>query len=104
LPRRGASRPRPDPRELWPAGTVTFAGWHSGGWGYLVTINHGKGFRSMSAHLSHIDVAVGQRVSVGMRIGSVGSTGHSSGPHLHFELRLNDASVDPTPALSLVHH
>lgn len=82
------------------SGTVTFAGWHPGGWGYLVTIKHGKGLRSMSAHLSHVDVTVGQRVALGTQIGTVGSTGNSGGPHLHFELRLKDAAVDPTRTLS----
>ena len=81
------------------AGRVTFAGWHPGGWGYLVTIAHGYGLRSMAAHLSRVDVRVGQRVAAGAQIGLVGSTGHSSGPHLHFELRLRGAAIDPLTAL-----
>lgn len=81
------------------SGRVTFAGWHPAGWGYLVTIAHGNRLRSMSAHLSRITVSVGDRVSRGVRIGAVGSSGNSSGPHLHFELRFNGAAVDPLTAL-----
>jgi peptidoglycan hydrolase-like protein with peptidoglycan-binding domain len=81
------------------AGRVTFAGWHPGGWGFLVSIAHGRGVRSMSAHLSRIDVKVGQRVAAGETIGAVGSSGNSTGPHLHFELRLRGAAVDPLTAI-----
>jgi murein DD-endopeptidase MepM/ murein hydrolase activator NlpD len=80
-------------------GRVTFAGWHPAGWGYLVTIAHGHGLRTMSAHLSRIDVKVGRRVTVGETIGTVGSSGNSTGPHLHFELRLRGAAINPLPAL-----
>jgi biotin carboxyl carrier protein len=81
------------------AGTVTYAGWHPGGWGFLVSIAHGGGVRSMSAHLSRVDVKVGQRVRAGETIGGVGSSGISSGPHLHFEARLRGAAFDPLPSL-----
>jgi murein DD-endopeptidase MepM/ murein hydrolase activator NlpD len=69
-----------------------------GGWGYLVSIAHGNGVRTMYAHLSRIDVRVGARVGAGHQIGLVGSTGHSTGPHLHFEVRVRGAAVDPLPA------
>ncbi len=81
------------------AGEVVYAGWHDGGWGYLVTIAHGSGVRTMYAHLSGIDVALGQRVTAGTAIGRVGSTGHSTGPHLHFEVRLRAAAIDPATAI-----
>jgi peptidoglycan hydrolase-like protein with peptidoglycan-binding domain len=80
------------------AGRVTFAGWHPGGWGFLVSVAHGKGVRSMSAHLLRVDVRVGERVAAGQMIGALGSSGNSTGPHLHFELRLRGAAVDPLPA------
>jgi murein DD-endopeptidase MepM/ murein hydrolase activator NlpD len=81
------------------SGRVTFAGWHPAGWGFLVSIAHGRGVRSMSAHLSRIYVKVGQRVASGQLIGAVGSSGNSTGPHLHFELRLRGAAFDPLTAI-----
>jgi peptidoglycan hydrolase-like protein with peptidoglycan-binding domain len=81
-------------------GTVAYAGPTFGGYGNLVTIAHGHGVRTMYAHLSRIDVHVGQRVEAGARVGLVGSTGLSTGPHLHFEVRLRGAAVDPLPALA----
>lgn len=80
------------------AGHVTYAAWHPGGWGNLVTVAHGGGLRTMSAHLSRIDVKVGDRVEAGSQLGLVGATGISTGPHLHFEARLRGAAVDPLPA------
>lgn len=80
-------------------GKVTYAGWHPGGWGFLVSIAHGRGVRSMSAHLSRVDVKVGERVRAGQPIGAVGSSGNSTGPHLHFEVRLRGAALDPLTAL-----
>lgn len=81
------------------AGRVAYAAWHPGGWGYLVTIAHGSGLRTMNAHLSRVDVRVGQRVEVGTQLGAVGSSGNASGPHLHLEARLRGAAVDPRPSL-----
>jgi peptidoglycan hydrolase-like protein with peptidoglycan-binding domain len=81
------------------SGQVVWAGARHGGWGLLVTIAHGKGVRTMYAHLSRVDVRVGERVRVGARVGRVGRTGDASGPHLHFEVRLRGAAVDPLPAL-----
>jgi murein DD-endopeptidase MepM/ murein hydrolase activator NlpD len=79
------------------AGRVTYAGWRPGGWGYLVTVAHGAGLRTMSAHLSRVDVKVGDLVETGSQLGLVGSSGHATGPHLHFEARLRGAAVDPLP-------
>jgi peptidoglycan hydrolase-like protein with peptidoglycan-binding domain len=81
------------------AGRITYAGWHPGGWGNVVTVAHGSGLRTMSAHLSRVDVKVGDVVEAGTRLGLVGATGHATGPHLHFEARLRGAAVDPLPAL-----
>jgi murein DD-endopeptidase MepM/ murein hydrolase activator NlpD len=76
-------------------GCVTAAGYFAGGYGNLVVIQHRLGMTSLYAHLSRIDVRVGQCVVAGNRVGLVGSTGFSTGPHLHFELRLRGAVVDP---------
>jgi murein DD-endopeptidase MepM/ murein hydrolase activator NlpD len=67
-------------------GQVTFAGWNDGGYGYLVEITHPDGSRSLYAHQSRILVQVGEEVSQGQQIGQMGSTGRSTGPHLHFEI------------------
>jgi murein DD-endopeptidase MepM/ murein hydrolase activator NlpD len=67
-------------------GTVTFSGWHSGGYGYLVTITHPDGSRSLYAHSSRLLVSEGQEVEQGQQIALMGSTGRSTGPHLHFEI------------------
>jgi hypothetical protein len=80
-------------------GRVRFAGWDSGGYGYLVSIAHGRGVRTMYAHLSRVHVRRGRRVRRGQLVGRVGSSGHSTGPHLHFEVRLRGAAVDPLSAL-----
>lgn len=79
-------------------GRVTYAGWSAGGWGYLVTVAHGNGVRTMYAHLSRVGVRVGQRVASGQRLGRLGASGHATGPHLHFEVRLRGAAVDPLSA------
>jgi peptidoglycan hydrolase-like protein with peptidoglycan-binding domain len=81
------------------AGRVVLAGATAGGYGYLVKLAHGRGVVSWYAHLSRVDVVAGQWVERGARVGLVGSTGHSTGPHLHFEVRLRGAAVDPLPAL-----
>ena len=81
------------------AGRVAWAGFRAGGWGLLVTIAHRDGVRTMYAHLSRIDVHVGQRVAVGSRIGRVGATGEATGPHVHFEVRVRGAAVDPLSGL-----
>lgn len=81
------------------AGRVALAGWNSGGYGWLIVIDHGGGVSSWYAHLSHIDVAAGERVARGSRIGRVGATGRATGPHLHLEVRLRGATTDPLLAL-----
>jgi murein DD-endopeptidase MepM/ murein hydrolase activator NlpD len=80
------------------SGTVVWAGWDDG-WGLLVTVSHGRGERTMYAHLSRIDVRVGVWLGQGVRVGLVGASGHATGPHLHFEVRVRGASVDPLRAL-----
>jgi murein DD-endopeptidase MepM/ murein hydrolase activator NlpD len=81
------------------AGRVTFAGFHNGGFGWLVVVAHGNGLRTLYAHLSVVNTTVGTRVAAGTAIGLVGSSGHSTGPHLHFEARHRGLSVDPLPGL-----
>jgi lysozyme family protein len=81
------------------SGTVVFAGRYAGGWGKLVVVRHSSGVRSWYAHLSRIAVRKGQRVSTGTRVGRIGATGEADGPHLHFEVRVRNASVDPLTAL-----
>jgi murein DD-endopeptidase MepM/ murein hydrolase activator NlpD len=76
------------------AGTVIYAGW-LGGYGNLTVIDHGGGLSTAYGHQSSIGVSVGQHVEQGEIIGNVGSTGHSTGPHLHFEVRVNGQAVDP---------
>ena len=80
-------------------GTVISAGWNSGGYGNLIVIQHRLGFQTWYAHLSAVHVRAGQGVGGGTRIGSVGSTGASTGPHLHFEVRRNGTPIDPAPYL-----
>jgi peptidoglycan hydrolase-like protein with peptidoglycan-binding domain len=80
-------------------GCVSSAGWDSGGYGNLVVISHRLGMTSWYAHLNRITVKPGACVVAGTPIGTVGSTGHSTGPHLHFELRLRGAPVDPLTGL-----
>jgi hypothetical protein len=81
------------------AGRVIFAAYDRGGYGNLIEVAHGGGVVSMYAHLSGFSVRVGQSVATGTRVGRVGSTGEATGPHLHFEVRVRGAAVDPVPAL-----
>jgi murein DD-endopeptidase MepM/ murein hydrolase activator NlpD len=77
------------------SGVVSGAGWNPGGYGRLVVIRHGYGVRTFYAHLGGIRVRIGQRVRGGARIGSVGATGNATGPHLHFEVRVHGAAINP---------
>jgi murein DD-endopeptidase MepM/ murein hydrolase activator NlpD len=76
------------------AGTVTEAG-NSGGYGLMVEIDHGNGLTTRYAHLSSISVKAGDRVAVGAVVGHVGTTGRSTGPHLHYEVRVDGEALDP---------
>ena len=76
------------------AGVVIVAGW-MGGYGNLVVVDHGGGIATAYAHNSGFAVSVGQGVAAGQVVAYSGSTGHSSGPHVHFEVRVNGSAVDP---------
>lgn len=76
-------------------GTVTYAGWNVYGYGNLIVVNHGNGYETFYAHLSSINVSPGQIVYQGNLIGLSGNTGNSSGPHIHFEIRLYGNQDDP---------
>jgi peptidoglycan hydrolase-like protein with peptidoglycan-binding domain len=80
-------------------GVVEFAGWNTGGYGNLVVVRHRLGYATWYAHMSRIAVSAGQSVTGGTTLGYVGTTGHSTGPHLHFELRRNAVPIDPYPYL-----
>ncbi|MCJ7566181.1 MAG: M23 family metallopeptidase [Anaerolineales bacterium] len=82
---------------LWAAdgGVVVFAGWSTVGYGNMVMIDHGNGWQTVYGHLSQVDVVCGQSLSQGQNIGLAGSTGNSTGPHLHFETRFQDGFVNP---------
>ena len=75
-------------------GKVVLAEWY-GGYGNCIMIDHGNGYKTLYGHLSSIGVSEGQSVSQGAVIGAVGSTGNSTGPHLHFEVYANDSRIDP---------
>jgi len=79
-------------------GVVTVAG-RSGDWGRLVVIEHGGGWETRYAHLSHIRVERGERVARGQEIGTVGRSGNATGDHLHYEVRHADQPLDPWPTL-----
>lgn len=81
------------------SGTISLARWY-GGYGYAVKINHGNGFTTLYGHNSKLLVSPGQRVSAGQRISLMGSTGDSTGPHLHFETHVNGSPVDPVPFMA----
>jgi murein DD-endopeptidase MepM/ murein hydrolase activator NlpD len=76
-------------------GIVTFAGWDNSGYGYMVMLDHGNGFSTLYAHLSQYFVDAGQTVARGQTIAAMGSSGRSTGPHTHFEVRYNGAPQNP---------
>src|SRR5215216_3482112 len=81
------------------AGVVVYAGWNNYGYGNMIMVDHGNDFQSLYAHLSGINVTCGQSVGQGELIGAIGTTGHSSGPHLHFEIRSLSSFVNPHDVL-----
>jgi murein DD-endopeptidase MepM/ murein hydrolase activator NlpD len=83
-----------EPVRVTATGTVTAAGW-SGGYGRMVEVDHGSGFVTRYGHLSAIEVKVGQVLKIGQTVGRLGSTGRSTGPHLHYETRVDGEAVDP---------
>ncbi len=88
---------------IWAAasGVVQFAGWNNGGYGYMIDILHPSGTVTRYAHMSALYVKAGQRVQQGQVIGAIGSTGYSTGPHLHFEVRPNGGiAVNPMTYLA----
>jgi murein DD-endopeptidase MepM/ murein hydrolase activator NlpD len=83
-----------EPVRATASGTVTAAGW-SGGYGRMVEVEHANGVSTRYGHLSEIDVKVGQPIKIGQVVGRLGSTGRSTGPHLHYETRVDGEAVDP---------
>jgi murein DD-endopeptidase MepM/ murein hydrolase activator NlpD len=83
-----------EPVRVTAAGTVSKAGW-MGGYGNLVEVDHGNGLSTRYGHLSAIDVKVGQAVRTGQAVGKLGSTGRSTGPHIHYETRVDGDAVNP---------
>ncbi|MEP0806165.1 MAG: peptidoglycan DD-metalloendopeptidase family protein [Chloroflexota bacterium] len=81
------------------AGVVVYAGWNNYGYGNMIMVDHGRGFQSLYAHLSALNVVCGQSVGQGDVIGAIGTTGRSSGPHLHFEIRASSSFVNPWDVL-----
>lgn len=84
----------------WKSGTVTLSSW-AGGYGNCILVKHSDGTTSRYAHLSSYNCSVGDKVAAGELIGYVGSTGNSTGPHLHFEVIINGSTVNPAPYLGL---
>ena len=81
-------------------GVVEFAGLR-GGFGNCIMLKHGNGFETLYGHLSKILVTVGQKIEIGQQIGNIGSTGRSTGPHLHYEVHKNGEKIDPKNFLTL---
>ncbi len=88
--------PRGAPVRAAGSGRVVFAGWRDDGCGNTVVVRHGAEFRTEYCHLASIDVAAGDRVGAGQRLGGIGSTGRSTGNHLHWTARLGGRAFDPT--------
>ncbi|MBT2617328.1 MULTISPECIES: peptidoglycan DD-metalloendopeptidase family protein [unclassified Bacillus (in: firmicutes)] len=98
---KGIDIARPATRTITAAdhGIIEIAG-NSGGYGNKITINHNNGYKTVYAHLDSIDVKAGQKIEKGMKIGMMGSTGHSTGVHLHFEIYKNGSLVNPLNYIS----
>ncbi|MGG0410961.1 peptidoglycan DD-metalloendopeptidase family protein [Peribacillus simplex] len=98
---KGIDIARPTTRTITAAdhGIIESAG-NSGGYGNKITINHNNGYKTVYAHLDSIDVTAGQKIEKGMKIGMMGSTGHSTGVHLHFEIYKNGSLVNPLNFIS----
>jgi murein DD-endopeptidase MepM/ murein hydrolase activator NlpD len=88
-----------DPIHATAAGTVTAAGW-TGGYGKMVEIDHGNGLSTRYGHLSQIEVTIGDKIRIGQIVGRLGSTGRSTGPHVHYETRIDGEPVDPQKFLN----
>jgi murein DD-endopeptidase MepM/ murein hydrolase activator NlpD len=88
-----------DPIQATANGVVTVAGW-SAGYGKTVEVDHGNGLATRYGHMSEIEVKVGQQIRIGQVLGKVGNTGRSTGPHLHYETRVDGEAVDPQRFLS----
>ena len=84
-------------------GKVSFAG-VKGGYGRVVEIDHGSGFRTLYAHMNSINVKLGQELAIGHKVGTMGSTGRSTGPHLHYEIYFRGKSYDPIKFLRAGKH
>lgn len=97
------SAPHGAPIHAAAAGTVTFSGWKSG-YGKVVEISHASGMITRYAHMSRFNTRVGAEVAAGQVIGAIGSTGRSTGPHLHFEVRIDGRAVNPRPFLETAPH
>ena len=80
---------------------IVYAGWNDYGYGNMIMIDHGNGWQSLYAHLSQITAGCGTGVTQGQSIGLMGSTGNSTGPHLHWGVKLNGARVNPYALLDL---
>ena len=80
-------------------GTVTTAGWNAGGYGNMVDIDHGNGITTRYGHAMQVVVSAGQHVRRGQIIAYMGSTGFSTGPHVHYEVRINGQAVNPVSYL-----
>ena len=89
--------PQGTPIHATQGGTVTFAG-DRGGYGNVVMIDHGNGVETRYAHCHELFVKEGDKIPAGSLVGSVGSTGRSTGPHLHFEVRKDGVALDPQEA------
>ena len=84
-----------DPVWASDSGTVVYAGWNDSGYGYMIMIDHNNGYQTLYAHLSAVYVSCGQNIAQSVPIGAAGSSGKSTGPHIHFEIRKNGYWINP---------